>query len=289
MVGTTGGFPDPPPANGQPSGPGRPEEHGPPTQQGGGPYYAPPPSYGDPTAHGNPSAYGNPPAYGDPTAYGNPGAPPAYGTPPPYGNPTAYGSPAAHGGPAAYGSPTGQGDPTAYGNPTAYGSPAAYGNPNTAPQNYGYPGNATPSQAVQPYEQQPPPVAPAPYYPQTAVMDVRLVSAGGRFGALLLDGLLMLVTLWIGWAIWSLISWSNGQTPAKQLLGHVVADPNSGEAFDWGRMALREFCIKGLLGWLLNVVSFGIYAWVDAFMCLGDRQRTLHDRMANSIVRYQRP
>jgi hypothetical protein len=51
-------------------------------------------------------------------------------------------------------------------------------------------------------------------------------------------------------------------------------------------MALREFCIKGLLGGLLNVVSFGIYFWVDAFMIFGDRQRTLHDRMANSIVRH---
>lgn len=76
--------------------------------------------------------------------------------------------------------------------------------------------------ALQPY-------GPPPYAPP-------LVSAGGRLGALLLDILLAMVTLWIGW--------------------------------------------------LLNLVTFSIYAFVDAFMVFGDRQRTLHDRLANSLVRH---
>lgn len=157
------------------------------------------------------------------------------------------------------------------------------------PHTYGYPTTGPQSgAALQPY-------APAPLamrYPQpVAVVHPQLtgpalVSAGGRLGALLLEGLLILMTLWIGWFIWSMFTWADGQTPAKKLLGHVVADAHSGAAFDWGRMALREFCVKGLLGWVLNVCSFGIYFWIDAFMCLGDRQRTLHDRMANSVVRY---
>ncbi|WP_433362398.1 RDD family protein [Actinoplanes sp. CA-142083] len=113
-----------------------------------------------------------------------------------------------------------------------------------------------------------------------------LVSAGGRLGARLLDGLLLIVTLGIGWLIWSCITWSNGQTPAKSLLGHVVADVNTGEAFGWGRMAFRSLVVDGLLGWLLDAVSCGIYFWVDSFMVFGDRQRTLHDRMAGSIVRH---
>jgi hypothetical protein len=121
-------------------------------------------------------------------------------------------------------------------------------------------------------------------YPQVAYPP--LVSAGGRLGALLLDVLLAMVTLWIGWFIWSMVTWSEGQTPAKKLLGHVVADASSGRTFDWGRMALREFCVKGLLGWMLNLVTFGIYFWIDAFLCFGDRQRTAHDRMANSVVRH---
>jgi hypothetical protein len=52
-------------------------------------------------------------------------------------------------------------------------------------------------------------------------------------------------------------------------------------------MALREFCVKGLLGWVLNLVTLSVYFWVDAATCFGDRQRTLHDRMVNSVVRYR--
>jgi hypothetical protein len=192
--------------------------------------------------------------------------------------------------PQTNGQPANPRHPEEYGAPTYHSGPAysapppAYGNPGVSPQNYSYPVVASPQQAVQPYEPRPA----APLYQQTAALaGPRLVTAGGRFGALLLDGLLMLVTLGIGWIVWSLFTWSDGQSPAKKLLGHVVADPITGAAFDWGRMALREFCIKGLLGWVLNLVSFGIYAWVDAFMCLSDRQRTLHDRMANSVVRYR--
>ena len=60
------------------------------------------------------------------------------------------------------------------------------------------------------------------------------------------------------------------------------------EPFDWGRMFVREFCVKGLLGWVLNVFTFSVYFIVDSCMVFGERQRTLHDRMANSIVRQQR-
>jgi uncharacterized RDD family membrane protein YckC len=108
------------------------------------------------------------------------------------------------------------------------------------------------------------------------------VSSGGRFGAFLLDRLLCMVTLGIGYLVWALITWADGQTPAKRLLGHVVVDATTGVPLDWGRMALRQFVIQGLLGW----VTFGIYFWVDSLMIFGEGQRTLHDRMANSVVRF---
>jgi hypothetical protein len=161
-----------------------------------------------------------------------------------------------------------------------------------APHAYGYPGGssvpATPQPSganLQPYQYA---AAPAPYAPYAGggVVGQPLVSAGGRIGAALLDGLLMLFTLWIGWLIWALVTWSDGQSPAKKLLGHVVVDANTGQPLDWGRMALREFCIKGLLGWVLNLMTISIYFWIDSFMVLGDRQRTLHDRMAGSVVRH---
>jgi hypothetical protein len=152
---------------------------------------------------------------------------------------------------------------------------------------------AAPQSAVQPYSTQPysaQPYSAQPYsaqpYSPAPLAPGRLVSAGGRLGAFLLDGLLILVTLGIGYLIWALITWSDGQTPGKKLLGQVVVDANTGVPFDWGRMALRQFVIQGLLGGLLSGISLGIYFWVDSLMILGDGQRTLHDRMANSVVRY---
>jgi hypothetical protein len=138
--------------------------------------------------------------------------------------------------------------------------------------------------AVQPYSGQPFP-APA-YSPPAPVPTGRTVSAGGRFGAFLLDLLLCMVTLGIGYLVWALITWADGQTPAKRLLGHVVVDATTGVPFDWGRMALRQFVIQGLLGGLLSPLTLGIYFWVDSLMIFGEGQRTLHDRMANSVVRF---
>lgn len=142
--------------------------------------------------------------------------------------------------------------------------------------------------AAQPYSAQPysgQPYSAQPYSPRPAAPG-QLVSVGGRFGAFLLDTLLIFVTLGIGYLVWALITWSDGQTPGKKLLGHVVVDASSGVPFDWGRMALRQFVLQGLLGGLLSSISFGVYFWIDSLMVLGDGQRTLHDRMANSVVRH---
>ncbi len=196
---------------------------------------------------------------------------------------------AGYEGEPAYGAPYPSTPPWTYDHPHVHGQPQIYGRPASAPrQPYGAPVSASPDStsgaALQPYSATMP-ERNAPPYAVGHVAGYPLVSAGGRLGAVLLDVLLMFVTLWIGWFIWAMIAWSDGQTPAKKLLGHVVADANTGQPLDWGRMALREFCIKGMLGWILNMVTLSIYFWVDSLMVFGDRQRTLHDRMASSIVR----
>jgi uncharacterized RDD family membrane protein YckC len=127
--------------------------------------------------------------------------------------------------------------------------------------------------------------------PQPAPLPVpasamRLVSPGGRFGAFLLEIVLAVVTLGIGYLIWSLITWSNGQTPGKQLLGQVVADAQTGAPADWSRMFMREFVIHGLLFGLLNTVTFGVFFVVDSLMVFGTDHRTLHDKMAGTVVRH---
>jgi uncharacterized RDD family membrane protein YckC len=129
-------------------------------------------------------------------------------------------------------------------------------------------------------------MTPAPAPLPVPVTAARLVSPGGRLGAVLLDVLLAVVTLGIGYIIWSLIVWSNGQTPGKQLLGHVVADAQTGAPADWGRMFMREFVIHFLLFGVINTVTFGVFLIVDACTVFGTDHRTLHDKMAGTIVRY---
>ena len=80
----------------------------------------------------------------------------------------------------------------------------------------------------------------------------RLASVQARLGSALLDALLLVATLFIGWVIWNLYTWKTGQTPAKRILKQVVVDAKTGEVFSWSRMALREFAVKGAAG---NIAS----------------------------------
>lgn len=168
----------------------------------------------------------------------------------------------------------------------AHYPPQVYGQVSSPPGNALQPYPAWPSNAPAVYPPAPAAYAPAPVPQWPARPAFQLVSAGGRLGAVLVDGLLIVVTFGIGWLIWAMITWCNGQTPGRQLLGHVVADANTGEAFGWGRMFLREFLIRGLLFWIPNAVTFGIFGLVDALMVFRSDGRTLHDMTAGSIVRH---
>jgi uncharacterized RDD family membrane protein YckC len=107
-------------------------------------------------------------------------------------------------------------------------------------------------------------------------------SAGKRFGALLLEGLLFIVTLGIGWLVWSLVVWAKGQTPAKSLLGMRCVRTDTAMAATWGTMALRELVGKAILG----NVTFGLTTLVSAIMILVDdeRRQGLWDKIAATVV-----
>jgi hypothetical protein len=131
------------------------------------------------------------------------------------------------------------------------------------------------------------PRGPADYLFPVGDPGMPLVTPGGRFCALVLDLILAVVTLGVGWLGWSLVTWRGGQTPAKQLLGHVVADAATGVPLGWGRMALRELIVRALLGAVLGLVTASVYLLVDASMAFSAGHRTLHDRLAGSVVRYR--
>ena len=125
---------------------------------------------------------------------------------------------------------------------------------------------------------------------------MRYASFQHRLGALVLDALLMGLTFGIGWLIWSLVIWGNGQTPAKQILKIRVYNAETGQVVSWGHMALRE----ALLGWwfglgiasgLLSLVTFGIgglafIAWyvVEIVFYFTKDSRTLRDLWAKTAV-----
>lgn len=110
-------------------------------------------------------------------------------------------------------------------------------------------------------------------------------SVGRRLGAYLLDALLLIVTLFIGWLIWSLVVWGRAQSPGKQLLNMRVVKKDTGQAADYGTMALRELVGKWLIvGVVIGSICF-IAAFVLDFMLLWDQDRQqLWDKIAGTIV-----
>jgi uncharacterized RDD family membrane protein YckC len=109
---------------------------------------------------------------------------------------------------------------------------------------------------------------------------VHIASAGKRFGAYLLEGVLMLFTLVIGWLIWSLIVFASGQTPAKQLLGMRCIKLRTGTRASWGTMFLREFIAKPVIA-VLSWLTLGI---INFWLIWDPNTQELWDKMVGTIV-----
>jgi uncharacterized RDD family membrane protein YckC len=111
-----------------------------------------------------------------------------------------------------------------------------------------------------------------------------LASAGRRLGGYLLDGLLVVVTLGIGWIIWSLIVWTQGQSPGKQLLGMRVVRLDTKAHAGWGRMFLRDIVGKFIVA-LVGALLLGIGAVVADCWLLWDKDKQeLWDKIAGTVV-----
>jgi uncharacterized RDD family membrane protein YckC len=109
---------------------------------------------------------------------------------------------------------------------------------------------------------------------------VKLSSSAKRFGAHVLDSVLMVVTLFVGWLIWQLIVAGRGQSPAKQLLGMRVVKLRTATRATWGTMFLREVILKPLIGLGLGWFFGLVYFWL-----LWDRNRQGRwDKMIGTVV-----
>ena len=107
-----------------------------------------------------------------------------------------------------------------------------------------------------------------------------LASVGRRIGAYFLAFPLWIVTLGIGYIIWGLIAWGNGQTPALQVLGMRCWRSETNRVAGFWYMALREIpgrIIDGLLSFITLITSF-------VLMVTGRERKALHDWIAGTVV-----
>ena len=85
-------------------------------------------------------------------------------------------------------------------------------------------------------------------------------SVGRRVWAAILDVILMIATLLIGWFIWSIVLWKQSTSPAKKMLGMRIVDANTGAPATMQQMVMREVVGKWVVGsvaaGLANVASF---------------------------------
>ena len=109
-----------------------------------------------------------------------------------------------------------------------------------------------------------------------------LASVGRRIGAYFLAFPFAIVTLGIGYIIWGLIAWGNGQTPALQVLGMRVWRPETGRVAGFWHMALREIVGRiadGILSLITGITSFVLFV-------AGKEHKSLHDHVAGTVVLY---
>lgn len=120
------------------------------------------------------------------------------------------------------------------------------------------------------------------YLPDATATVERVTFTRRFFGTDLLEALLVLVTLVIGWLIWFAFIASKAQSPAKRILNVYVIDTDTGRAVSGGRMWVRDPLVKFLV--IGNIPFAGL---VDGLFVLFDKNRqSLHDKIVSTVVVY---
>ena len=120
--------------------------------------------------------------------------------------------------------------------------------------------------------------------PQQLVPDSVLASPWIRLGASLLNGFLVVVTLGIGYLVWTLVLWNEGTNPGKKICGLRIVKADTGRQCTFGDMLVRNFVMGSLVLSVVGTVTLGIGYLVDTFMIFGGRRQRLIDKMAGTLV-----
>ena len=120
-----------------------------------------------------------------------------------------------------------------------------------------------------------------------SVGPMRYASFQHRLGAYALDAVLSVLTLGIGWLIWSFIVWGEGQTPGKKILKIRVRNFDSGAVATWGHMAVRELLVPMTVAIAVGLTSgLAAVAWVvlEIVFYYTKNNRTLRDLGVKTAV-----
>ena len=126
-------------------------------------------------------------------------------------------------------------------------------------------------------------IAPSETHPQ----GMQYASFQHRLGSYALDAVLTVLTLGIGWLIWSFIVWGDGQTPAKKILKIRVRNYETGAVATWGHMAVREFLVPLTVSIAVGLTSgIAAVAWIviEIVFYYTKNNRTLRDLWVKTAV-----
>lgn len=117
-----------------------------------------------------------------------------------------------------------------------------------------------------------------------------LASVGMRIWGVILEAILGVVTLGIGWLIWYFVVVGRGLTPARQVLKLRVVDARTRVPVEPGRAFVRGFFVYSLLfGFVFNslvasLFGFPFFFWVAALFILRQSRQTLWDQLTNTVI-----
>ncbi len=134
--------------------------------------------------------------------------------------------------------------------------------------------------------------------PSPATLDptTMLAPRARRFGGFVLDLILFIFTLGVGWLIWSLVIWQKSQTPAKYLLKMRVVKLESRSGASYGIMFLRQIGISALYNLIIyiiglstnneTIVAIGSLISLVAVLWIffNDLKQTLIDKILGTVV-----
>jgi len=102
-----------------------------------------------------------------------------------------------------------------------------------------------------------------------------------RLGAYVVDSVLMMITLGIGWLIWAVVLAPKGQTPAKKLLNLQVISANTVRPVGFSTMFWMRGVLAGIVAGPALFFSVGIVAFMPFW---DDHNQNIWDKVSTTYV-----